>query len=190
MERFVLREGSLPLSPTSPTRRAEGIDELHIVVALGGEGEAAGLITRMLQINPKVLGREHRYSSVGPLDDAYSAALDVVVKAELLGFDEPVDTVQVYVVEHEPASVLGRDNEGRAAYVGVDVEPMGDPLGEAGFAGAELAYEEDQVAGPGRPAKPLPEGLGLLRRVGFHGQRGVGWVALQRLYATLRYVSI
>ena len=138
-------------------------------MAVGGEGQATGLVARMLQLYPEVLSGEHGYSFIGPLDDADSAALDVLVKAEVLGFADLVYPVQVYVVKHEPALVLGGEDEGGTPYMRVDVESTGDSLGEAGLAGAKLTDEEEQVAGHGGPAEPPPDGLGLFRGVGLYG---------------------
>ena len=148
---------------------AKGLDELGVAVAVGGEGQATGLVARMLQFYPEVLSGEHGYGFIGPLDDADSAALDVLVKAEVLDFIDLVYPIQVYVVEHQSAPMLGREDEGRTPYVCVDAESAGDPLGEAGLASAKLTDEEEEIVGHGGLAEPPPDDLGLLRGVGLYG---------------------
>ena len=138
-------------------------------MAVGGEGQATGLVARMLQLYPEVLSREHGYGFIGPLDDTDSAAIDVLVKAEVLGFMKLVYPIQVYVVEHQPALVLGHEDEGGAPYMRVDAESAGDALGEAGLAGAKLTDEEEEIVGQSGLTEPPPDGLGLLRGVCLYG---------------------
>ena len=140
-----------------------------MAVAVGGEGQATGIVTRMLQLYPEVLSREYVYSFIGPLDDADSASLNVLVKAEVLDFIELVYPIQVYVIEHQSALVLGREDEGWTLYVRLDVKSAGNPLGEAGLAGAKLTGEEEEIVGHGGLTEPPPDGLGLLRGVGLYG---------------------
>ena len=136
-------------------------------MAMGGEAKGTGLGVLMTKLHLQMLCREYGERFIGPLDDAHSFALNVLLQTQVKGFSWVVYPVKVDVVEHEAASILRRQDEGRAPDVCLDAQPLRDALGEAGLAGAQLTHQEDEVAGLRRLAQPSPQCLGLLWCMGY-----------------------
>ncbi len=145
---------------------------MGVAGTVGGESESTGLWALVLQFNKQVLRREEGCRLVGPFDDTDSIAIGVLVEAKVLSLTEVIDSVEVDVVEGQSALVFRDQDEGGAADISIDAEATGDPLGEAGLAGAQLSNEEEKIAGARRLAQEAAQALGLLGRAGLHGKGG------------------
>ena len=117
---------------------------------------------------------------LSPLDDGdrlVERGVEIEV-VELVGAAEPVgvDVHQRRAAGHR--RVLAGDHERRRGDVAAHREPRADALGERRLAGAELAAEHDQVAGPELLGEGLAEGAHRRRHPGRRtGRCGVAGAA-------------
>ena len=89
----------------------------------------------------------------------HATGVEQLGDADVLQLGESLEAVDVEVVERQPALVVTGQGEGRAGDLVVDPEPGAEPLGERGLARAQLAGEQDQVAGRGESATAARRGL-------------------------------
>ena len=100
---------------------------------------------------------------LGPLDER-DRVVEVRLEITPLRGTEPDEAVEIEVGDRRRPPIEMADREGGARHRLLDPErPAGSP-DEGRLAGAELAADEDDVAGPEQPGEQGTERLGLGRR--------------------------
>lgn len=138
---------------TGHPARPDGGELEHPVVVALTEGDAY----------LEEVGGQHGRDPVAPLDEHDTALVEELLEAEVADLLEPVEAINVEVVQREPALVAVHQREGRAGDGLVHPQRGPEPLGEGGLAGTEIAGEQHDVARARqlchRSGKP-PGGLG------------------------------
>src|SRR5690606_15804402 len=129
---------------------------------------------QMQKSDPKRTRRQEGLHPLRPLDHADALAVEELLDADLVQLAQPLDPVQVEVIEGRARGVLVDEGEGGRGHVlGVPSQPAREALDEVGLARAEVAVEGEHVAGAKVAGEALTEGEGLLRRSGLDREEGV-----------------
>jgi hypothetical protein len=119
----------------------------------------------VLESHPRTLRRQRPASGLGPLDED-DGLVEVRLEVAPLGRGEPAEAVKVEMRHVRRAGVAVPDREGRAGDARRDAERTAGAADEGGLPGAELAGDQDDVAGDEACRKPTRKRLRLLRRAG------------------------
>ena len=108
------------------------------------------------QFDHQAIPRKELGAALGPFDDE-DALLGVIPQPKLVEILDVLDAVEIDVEQLFAALVFVHEDKGRAVDGGGTAEAAADALGEAGLARAEVAAQEDDVAGTQDAAEALAD---------------------------------
>ena len=115
------------------------------------------------QLDRQVVGRDAGHDGLAPLDDHDGVVVEQVGQVDVEDLGHRLHAVHVEVVEPEAGAVVLVGQRERGAGDGIgDAEAAPEALGEGGLAGAQVAGEQQQVAGPQQGRERSREGLRLV----------------------------
>src|SRR6266545_3714588 len=116
---------------------------------------------------------QKREKLVRPLDHGHAVAVQEILDTDVEQLGEGLGAIRIQVIDGQPPSVVVDEHEGRARHHGLDAEPPGEALEEAGLAGSEVPDAGDHRARLEARPQVLAQRLRLFGTSRDHGLQGL-----------------